>query len=132
VTEAHTSLVAPRLRSASLWLSCAALGLAVSAAVLVVGYLRPASNGTWVNLVCAVAVLFAPLAARPPWSRRRLVVGALVWAVLGAPRGVRLRVLRVLRGVLLGVALMVDQLARWVGVSVSGVALRNTESRRPS
>lgn len=35
-------------------------------------------------------------------------------------------------GVLLGVALMVDQLARRVGVGVSGVALRNTDSRRPS
>jgi len=35
-------------------------------------------------------------------------------------------------GVLLGGALTADQLARWAGVGVSGVALRNTESRRPS
>ena len=132
MTEAQAGLVAPRLRSASLWLSCAALGLAVCAAVLVVAYLRPASNGTWVNLVLAVAVLFAPLAARPPWSRRRLIVGAMVWAVLGAPGAYVFGSFASYAGVLLGVALMVDQLARRVGVGVSGVALRNTDSRRPS
>jgi hypothetical protein len=132
VTEAQAGLVAPRLRSASLWLSCAALGLAVSAAVLVVTYLRPASNGTWVNLVLAVAVLFAPLAARSPWSRRRLNVGALVWAGLGAPGAYVFGSFAFYAGVLLGVALMVDQLARRVGVGVPGVALRSTELRRPS
>ena len=116
MTEAQAGLVAPRLRSASLWLSCTALGLAVTAVVLVVGYLRPASNGTWVNLVCAVAVLFAPLAARPPWSRRRLVVGALVWAVLGAPGAYVFGSFAFYAGVLLGGALTADQLARWVGV----------------
>jgi len=98
----------------SLWLTWAAFVLAVCAALAVFAYLQPARNGTWVSLAVAVNVLFAPLLARPPWTRGRILVSALVWLVLGFLGGYFFGTPVVYAGVLLGAATLAEQLVRRV------------------
>jgi len=105
---------APRVHGTSLWLTWAAFVLAVCAALAVFAYLQPARNGTWVSLAVAVNVLFAPLLARPPWTRGRILVSALVWLVLGFLGGYFFGTPVVYAGVLLGAATLAEQLVRRV------------------
>lgn len=110
-TSAKPSVELQARRVGLCW--CAVL-LAVAAAALSVAYLQPARNSTWLNLSIACAVILAPLIARPPWTRLRLLICALVWTSLGLPGGYVFGVAVFLAGLVLGVATVGDMLLRAV------------------
>lgn len=97
-----------------MWLTWAAFVLAVCAALAVFAYLQPARNGTWLSLAVALIVVFAPLCARPPWTRGRVMVSALVWLVLGLLGGYFFGTPVVYAGVLLGAVTLAEQFVRRV------------------
>jgi len=119
VNEARVDALVHRRSHPSVWLSWAASALAVCTAVAAVTYLRPVSNGTWVHLGLALIVLIAPFVARPPWSRERIFVGALVWFVIGLPGAWVFGTPVYYAGLLLGVAPLADLLVRHAGVRSS-------------
>ena len=71
-------------------LTCLAMCLAALATAAAFIYLKPVENDTWLNLALGVLLLAAPLTAKPPLTRTRLLVSALVWIVLGLPAGMPL------------------------------------------
>lgn len=114
MTEPHVWELAPRIHHASLWLTGTAFLLAVCAAVAVIAYLQPATNDTWVSVAVALVALFAPLAAKPPWTRERIMVSALVWLAVGFLGGYFFGSPVSFAGVLLGAASLVELLTRRV------------------
>jgi hypothetical protein len=85
-----------------------AVCLALLAAAVAAVYLDPASTGLWVNLLVCILVLAVPLATKAPLTRRRLLITALIWFVLGLPGGYFFGTPVYYASVLLGAALLID------------------------
>ena len=108
-----------------------AVGLAATAVAVVVVYLDPRENDTWLNLSIGVVVLAAPLATVTALTRQRLLMAVWTWITIGLPGAYVFGTPVFLTSVSLAVALATDALVSGRFASCSGRAVHAHVPERP-